>query len=90
MYEPSGDWGLVELRDYLRILRAHWVGIVVLTALGLVVALGWNLLQPRLYTANSSGYVTANGMDGSANSTLVGDKALAEMRVGADRWLWWE
>jgi capsular exopolysaccharide synthesis family protein len=70
----------VELRDYLRILRAHWVGIVLLTALGLAVALGWNLVQPRLYTATASGYVAATGMDGSANATLVGDQ-LARSKV---------
>ena len=48
----------MELRDYLRILRAHWMGVALLTILGLAVALGWSLLQPRMYTASTSGYVS--------------------------------
>ena len=40
----------MELRDYLRILRAHWLGIVLLTLLGVAVAWGWSAAAaPRLY-----------------------------------------
>ncbi|WJL94743.1 polysaccharide biosynthesis tyrosine autokinase [Microbacterium sp. ET2] len=70
----------MELRDYLRILRTHWVGVVLLTALGFAVALGWNTLQPRVYTATASGYVTASGLSGETTSSLVGDQ-LARSKV---------
>lgn len=72
----------MELRDYLRILRAHWMGVALLTILGLAVALGWSLLQPRMYTASSSGYVTAQeyAQSSGGGSPLVGDQ-LARSKV---------
>lgn len=47
----------MELRDYLRIVRAHWIGMMLCVAVGLVGAFGWALLQPKVYTANANGYV---------------------------------
>lgn len=70
----------MELRDYLRILRTHWVGLVLLTALGFLVALGWNTVQPRVYTATASGYVTATDLSGETSTSLVGDQ-LARSKV---------
>ncbi|WP_243075646.1 polysaccharide biosynthesis tyrosine autokinase [Microbacterium sp. SS28] len=70
----------MELRDYLRILRAHWIGIVLLTALGVAVAFAWTMLQPRVYTASASGYVVASGSSGDSGSSLVGDQ-LARSKV---------
>jgi len=68
----------MELSDYLRILRAHWVGIVVLTLVGTAAAFGWTMLQPRVYTADASGYVRAAGE--GANGALVGEN-LARSKV---------
>jgi capsular exopolysaccharide synthesis family protein len=70
----------MELRDYLRILRAHWLAIVLLTALGVAVAAGWALLQPRVYTATASGYVSATAAGADSGSSLVGDQ-LARSKV---------
>lgn len=47
----------MELRDYLRIARAHWLGVVLCILLGTAVALGWAWLQPRVYTADANGFV---------------------------------
>ena len=46
----------MELRDYLRILRAHWPGILVLTLVGGAVAFGRSTLQPKVYTASAGGH----------------------------------
>lgn len=70
----------MELRDYLRILRAHWIGIVLFTVLGVAVAFAWSSLQPRVYTASASGYVTASGASTDTGSSLVGDQ-LARSKV---------
>jgi capsular exopolysaccharide synthesis family protein len=64
----------MELRDYLRIVRAHWLGIVLLTALGIAAAWGWSALQPRVYTATTSGIVNAASAGGDAGSRLVGNQ----------------
>lgn len=70
----------MELQDYLRILRAHWLGVLLLTALGFSAALGWNLLQPRVYTASASGYVSGASLAAETGSPLVGDQ-LARSKV---------
>ncbi|MFE1665375.1 polysaccharide biosynthesis tyrosine autokinase [Microbacterium sp. P02] len=72
----------MELRDYLRILRAHWMGIVVFTILGVAVAFGWTALQPRVYSASASGYVvaTGTGTETDSGASLVGDQ-LARNKV---------
>lgn len=64
----------MELRDYLRIVRAHWLGIVLLTLLGVAAAWGWSALQPRVYTATTSGIVNAASAGGDAGSRLVGNQ----------------
>lgn len=69
----------MELEGYLRILRAHWLAIVMLTLVGIAGASGWLLLQPKMYTAESSGYVSSR----SASDTglaLAGD-SLARAKV---------
>jgi capsular exopolysaccharide synthesis family protein len=81
MPTPRREGDPLELREYLHLLRAHWIGIVLFTLLGLGVALGWTILQPRVYTATASGYVTASDLAaGEAGSSLVGDQ-LARSKV---------
>lgn len=70
----------MELRDYLRIMRAHWIVILLATVLGAGVAFGWSLLQPKVYTADATGLVTATSNDGSTGSALIGNQ-LAQSRV---------
>jgi capsular exopolysaccharide synthesis family protein len=70
----------VELSDYFRILRAHWIVILVATVLGAGAAFGWSALQPRVYAADTTGIVTAVGGDGTSGAALVGNQ-LAQSRV---------
>ena len=69
----------MELRSLLPILRAHWIAIVAFIVLGGAVAFGWSLLQPRVYSADSSGYVSA-GSNSDTGNALVGDN-LAQSKV---------
>lgn len=69
----------MELNDYLRILRAHWLGIVLILAAGIVGAGVWSLLQPRVYTADASGFVAAQGAT-DLGTSMVGNQ-LAQSKV---------
>lgn len=70
----------MELSDYWRIVRAHWIAIALATVLGVAAAAGYSFIQPRVYTADATGLVTATNNDGSTGSALVGNQ-LAQSRV---------
>ncbi|AZS35911.1 Tyrosine-protein kinase YwqD [Microbacterium lemovicicum] len=75
----------MELRTYLRILRAHWLGLIVLVVVGVVSAFGWTLLQPKVYSADASGIVAPVRTELSGNdagSALVAEN-LAKAKVGS-------
>lgn len=61
----------MELRDYLRVLRAHWIAMIVCLAFGLAISFAWTLVQPEIYTADASGYVTPAQAPGDDNSTAA-------------------
>ncbi|MEP6477976.1 MAG: polysaccharide biosynthesis tyrosine autokinase [Rhodoglobus sp.] len=69
----------MELSGYLRILRAHWIAIVLFTLVGGASAFGWALIQPKVYAANASAIITT-GVSGDLGSALVGDN-YAKSRV---------
>ncbi len=69
----------MELRDYVRLLRSYWAGVLGLFLLGVAVAGGWSLLQPKIYTAEASGYVAAQGAT-DLGTSMVGDQ-LAQSKV---------
>jgi capsular exopolysaccharide synthesis family protein len=70
----------VELRDYLRIMRAHWIVIVAATVLGALIGFGWSMLQPKVYTADATGIVSVKAADDSTGSAMIGNQ-LAQSRV---------
>jgi capsular exopolysaccharide synthesis family protein len=47
----------MELRDYARGLRRHWLAIVLMTIVGLAMGFGWAKLQTPVYEAGASGIV---------------------------------
>jgi capsular exopolysaccharide synthesis family protein len=69
----------MELRDYLRGLRRHWIAIFLMTVLGAGAGYGWTLLQTPVYVAGASGYVSSTGVEDLGTSTL-GD-SLARSKV---------
>ncbi len=69
----------MELRDYLRGLRRHWLAILLMTVVGASAGYGWTLLQTPVYVANASGIVSSTGVEDLGTSTL-GD-SLARSKV---------
>lgn len=70
----------MDLQRVLRILRAYWITILVMTVVGGAAGWGWSALQPRIYTADATGYVAATDADGSTGAALAGDQ-LAKSKV---------
>jgi capsular exopolysaccharide synthesis family protein len=69
----------MELRDYLRGLRRHWIAILLMTLVGIGAGYGWTLLQTPVYAAGASGIVSSTGVEDLGTSTL-GD-SLARSKV---------
>ncbi|MDN4475432.1 polysaccharide biosynthesis tyrosine autokinase [Demequina sp. SYSU T00192] len=69
----------MDLQDYMRVFRARWVAIVLITALGGAAAFGWTLTQSKVYTATGSAIITT-GASEDLGSALVGDN-YAKSRV---------
>lgn len=69
----------MELRDYARGLRRHWLAIVLMTLVGIGAGYGWSALQTPVYVAGASGYVVSKQSEDVGIST-VGDN-LARSRV---------
>lgn len=82
----------MDLRTALRIFRAHWVAIVLATLVGVGAAAGWSYIQPRVYTADASGYVAGtNGSSGSSDSSgalLANNLALSKVVSYVDIGSW--
>ncbi|MFC4139894.1 MULTISPECIES: polysaccharide biosynthesis tyrosine autokinase [unclassified Microbacterium] len=70
----------MELRDYTRALRRHWIAIVVMTLLGVGVGFGWAWIQTPVYQADASGLIQVKATDGTVLSPGQGD-SLAKTKV---------
>lgn len=53
----------MELTDYLRVLRKHWVSVVSLILIGIAAAAGASLLMRPVYTASTSIFLTVRSGD---------------------------
>lgn len=71
----------MELNDYLRLLRRYWRGVSVLALVGVLAAGGLTILQPRVYQADASGFVSAGGSS-SASEASISD-LLAKSRAAS-------
>lgn len=84
----------MELTDYVRMLRVYWKAIVAFTLLATLAACGWTVLQPKIYSSDSSGIVVTPGSD-NVSLSLAGDslakakvknyESVAKSRLVADR-----
>lgn len=93
---PAAAEGLpgLDLTDYLRVVRTYWKDIVAFTLLAMLSALGWTVLQPKIYSSDSSGIVVTPGSD-NVSLSLAGDslakakvknyESVAKSRLVADR-----
>lgn len=71
----------MELRDYLRIFRAHWLGMVLIVVGAIVVAFGWTLVQPKVYTADATAIVQARSGNGDDLGMISVGNNIANQRV---------
>jgi len=69
----------MEFKDYVRIVLSHWVGVVLLTVLGVAGAFGYNATQPQVYEASATGLLTV-GRTNDTTAATIGDQ-LAKNRV---------
>lgn len=84
----------LDLADYLNVLRVYWKAIVAFTLLATLSAAGWTVLQPKVYSSDSSGIVVTPGSD-NVSLALAGDslakakvrnyESVAKSRLVADR-----
>ena len=70
--DAERDAPALDARDLLRLVRTHWRAITLITLLCTLLALGWTLIQPKIYSATASGLVVATGEQDLA-SALAGD-----------------
>lgn len=67
----------MELRDYMRGLRRHWLAIVLMTLVGLATAYGWFLIQTPVYEATAVGLVQTRtvAVEGEDEQNLIQNPA---------------
>ncbi len=71
----------VELTDYWKVFRAHWMVIIVITCGGAAAGFGWALMQPKVYEANASGIVSL-GVSRDLGTAMAGE-SFAKSRVSS-------
>ncbi|MBT2568946.1 polysaccharide biosynthesis tyrosine autokinase [Arthrobacter sp. ISL-85] len=91
---PDAPQAALDLADYLNVLRVYWKAIVAFTLLATLAAAGWTVLQPKIYSSDSSGIVVTPGSD-NVSLALAGDslakakvknyESVAKSRLVADR-----
>jgi capsular exopolysaccharide synthesis family protein len=57
--EAGKQGQIFELRDYVRVFRAYWLGCALIVLATLAIGGAWTITQPRVYSATSSGLVQA-------------------------------
>ena len=79
----------MEFNDYVRVIRAHWLGVVLIVIAALLGATAFNLTQPKVYAANATGFVTTGAIDnpalGSVSDTLAKSRATSYVDVAESR-----
>ena len=79
----------MELNDYLRVLRAHWIGVLALTLVGLGIAAAYTVTQPKVYAANANGFVTTgqarDAALASVNDSLAKSRATSYVDIATSR-----
>jgi capsular exopolysaccharide synthesis family protein len=73
----------MELRDYMRGLRRHWVAIILITLVGLATGYAWTLIQTPVYEGSASGLLkTTVALEGTNSTTVsVAEDSAARAKV---------
>ncbi len=62
----------MELTDYWKVLRAHWISVIAITVLGGIVAYGWTLTQTKVFSADASGIISV-GVNKDLGTAMAGE-----------------
>ncbi len=67
----------MELRDYMRGLRRHWLAVLLMTLVGVATAFGWYVIQTPVYEATAIGLVQTRtvAVESEENENLVNNPA---------------
>lgn len=68
----------MDLRDYLRVFRAHWLGMVAIVLASLVLAFAWTLLQPKVYSADATAIVQTENSGNDLASASIGNNIASQ------------
>lgn len=79
----------MELLDYVRAVRSHWVGVLLLVVLSVAAAGAFTLTQPKVYAADAGGFVTTGGGSdpalNSVNDSLAKSRAASYVDIATSR-----
>ncbi len=79
----------MELVDYLRAIRNHWVGVVAIVAVAIGAAGVFTLTQTKVYAADAGGFVTAGQASDSGlaqlNDSLAKSRAASYVDIAKSR-----
>ena len=79
----------MELRDYLRILRAHWLGVALVVLVTVLAAAAYTFTQPKVYAADANGFVSVGATDnpalGSVNDEFAKSRATSYVDIAKSR-----
>ena len=79
----------MEFSDYVRVLRAHWLGVVLIVIAALAGAAAFNVTQPKVYAANATGFVSTGPIvdpaTGYSSDTLAKSRATSYVDVATGR-----
>lgn len=79
----------MELLDYMRAVRAHLVGVVLIVLVAIGVAGVYTLSQPKVYAADAGGFVTAGQATDSGlaqlNDSLAKSRAASYVDIAKSR-----
>jgi capsular exopolysaccharide synthesis family protein len=80
---------MMELSDYVRVLRAHWIGVLALSLIGIALAAAYTVTQPKVYAANANGFVTTGASSdpalASVNDSLAKSRATSYVDIATSR-----
>ena len=79
----------MELRDYLKILRRHWLGVSALVLLTVAGAAAFTLTRTEVYAANANGFVKTGQSSDSAlqsvNDSVAKSRAKSYVDIATSR-----
>src|SRR4051794_28654756 len=79
----------MDLRDHLRILRMHWVGVLLITVVVVAAVAAYDLSRTKIYAADANAFVSTgqagDGIDATVNDELAKSRATSYVVIAKSR-----